>query len=1018
MDVQSPTDRVLRSLVAAVTLSGLCFGYIQFCSQWLDVERSVRRRPVQASQAEVISVADESVLQWFPESAWVRQANKSFRNDRQYLFFNTQETTEVPAAGPAETAGQLIDLKPVAMLWKNQDPDVKPIVVTADSARLTLSERFSAKNSSVGRIINGWLTGNVVIQGPKGLHITGHEFSVDEISMKLKSFNRVDFHWESHSGYADNGVEILLEPDSENAKGLTSVNTVTAVKMNGPVVCSLQFDEPRNQNGTELEIVAPGSFVFDLRTNRGIFYGMRGGNDYRQTDVRVKRMTDGEPDRMYSPELHVAFYQNVLEDTGRANISRLHLGKVSARGVSKKIVRYYSTENDIKAGMMQLDYQVGARQLDMYGSLQSQDSSKRQQRKLSIQQNGRVLRVPHLRLLHGEGTGVERIECIGPGSIFPASLGRPGKSRWNVGDRDIAASVLWTRHLNVRRQAAGKSCTVTIAGGGKVSLPDRQMKIEGRTIKLRLDAAEQVPTGRQSRTPPELSLNVADLRPEKLVAQGNVIVRSPRVSGELKDQLTVYFHPNEDSVKRNISVISQTKELSGSNEKRASQTESRLSGDQGHSTFFGREMTAKVVLSDDSSGQQRWSHIRLAGDVIVQHQGIDPKDAYTAEGSTFIAENGVGDQADIKLFGNPAMLRSSTGHVTGLRIDLHQAEGVAEINGGGKLEMVIDQDFDGQQLPSPVPIKIRWTDYMNVRGKRAHFVGGIRVDVDELQYAVDDPQVHDAEIRTPELMVFFADAINLAGSQNSERISVDSVSSSDSPEIERIRCVGETLIHRESFTDGELDGLLNAKMVDLELEPGTGKFSAIGPGYIESTTTNTKSGPVTQIRVESNRRTEIGRSPLVRLRASFIGQMEGSLNDRDVSLRNFVTIAFVPVQELDEKIDLESLPAETMPEDSRLLQAEEVYIESVPGADGDEFSVTAVGDAQLESRDLSGDADRISYDRSKSQITLTAENGRLVNLRQRLGGTGQFRIVSGPRYQYNLETQGLSGRNFKLDVSD
>ena len=131
-----------------------------------------------------------------------------------------------------------------------------------------------------------------------------------------------------------------------------------------------------------------------------------------------------------------------------------------------------------------------------------------------------------------------------------------------------------------------------------------------------------------------------------------------------------------------------------------------------------------------------------------------------------------------------------------------------------------------------------------------------------------------------------------------------------------------------------------------------------------------------------------------------------------------MTIAFVPVQELDEKIDLESLPAETMPEDSRLLQAEEVYIESVPGADGDEFSVTAVGDAQLESRDLSGDADRISYDRSKSQITLTAENGRLVNLRQRLGGTGQFRIVSGPRYQYNLETQGLSGRNFKLDVSD
>ncbi|MCH2202588.1 MAG: hypothetical protein MK102_11505 [Fuerstiella sp.] len=1014
MDVQSTTDRLLRSLVAAVVLAGICFGYVQFFSQWLDVERSVRSRPTHALPTEGLSVADESVLQWFAERAWVRKANKSFRNDRQYLFFNTQETTELPTTGSSQTAGEVIDLKPVALLWKNKDPGVKPVVVTADSARLTLSERFSAKNSSVGRIVNGWLTGNVVIQGPKGLHITGHEFSVDEISMKLKSFNRVEFRWEGHSGQAEKGVEIVLGRNSENAKGLTSVTDVKTVKLNGPVVCNLKFDERRKQNGTDLEIVAPSSFVFDLETNQGIFHGMRGGNDYRQTDVRVKRKTDGQPDYMYCPELCVAFYPEVLQDTGRTNGSRLRLGRVSARGISKRIVRYYSSENDVEAGMMQLDYQVGARQLDMYGSLQHQDGSKTKRTKLSIKQHGRVLRVAHLRMLHSDGTGIERIECIGPGSVSPSRIQRPEKSKASGRDQQVAASVLWARHLNVRRETAGKTYTVRIDGGGKVSLPDRQMKIEGRTIKLTLAA-------RQSGTPQdpqELSLNVTDARPEKLVAQDNVIVRSPRVSGELKDQLTVYFHPNEDSVKRSMAVISQSKELSGSDVDSVPQTESLIHDDEGHSTFFGREMTAKVVLPADSSGQQRWSHIRLAGDFVVEHHGSAPKDTYTAEGSTFIAENGVGDLADIKLFGNPAMLRSPTGHVTGLRIDLHQAKGVAEINGGGKLEMIIDQDFDGKQLPSPVRMKIRWTDRMDVRGTRAHFVGGIRVDVDDIQYAVDDPQFHDAEIRTPELMVFFVEPVNLAGSRNTARVYATSGSSSDSPEIERIHCVGETMIHRESFTDGELDGLLDAKMVDLKLEPGSGKFSAIGPGYIESTTTNSKSDPVTQIRVETNRRTEIRESPLARVRASFIGEMQGNLNDRDVSLRNFVTIAFVPVQELDEKIDLESIPAETMPEDSRLLQAEEVYIESIPGADGDEFSVTALGDAQLESRDLSGDADRIAYDRSKSQIILTGENGRLVNLRQRLTGSGQFRIVSGPRYQYNLETRGLSGRNFKLDVTD
>ena len=122
--------------------------------------------------------------------------------------------------------------------------------------------------------------------------------------------------------------------------------------------------------------------------------------------------------------------------------------------------------------------------------------------------------------------------------------------------------------------------------------------------------------------------------------------------------------------------------------------------------------------------------------------------------------------------------------------------------------------------------------------------------------------------------------------------------------------------------------------------------------------------------------------------------------------------------DLDDKIDLESIPAEEMPEDSRILQAEEVYLVAIPGTDGDEFSMTALGNARLESRDLSGDADKITYDHSKSQIVLTGEAGRMVNGRHRPSGKGPLQIMKGPWFEYNLETRQLRSKNFLLDAAN
>lgn len=1014
MDANLSSDRFSRTLVAAAVLGGICFGYVTLSSRFLDVERT-KQKPISNRSARTApSVADESVLKWFPRDAWVRKAGKSFRDGGRYLFFDENEDQLIKVGGNSDRPGMAIKLRPVAMLWMNDDPAVSPIVATADSAQLNLSERFSLQQSTMGRIISGWLTGNVVIQGPKRLKITGQEFYVDETSMTLKSRQPVDFHWEGHSGRAEGGVEIALERDRSSGKGLTSVNAISVVTLNGPVKCDLKFDERRNQDPMHVAIRAPSRFEFDLRTNVGTFFGQLGGETDAETHVTVTRFTRGQPDRLLCPELVVEFHPRIKPDTGEAERSRLELGRISARGNSRDVVRYISPDNDVKAVMRQLDYNVGARQLDMYALLQNSDKVVDNPPKLQITQADHVMRVPHLRVLHSEENTVERIECNGDG--FVKQNERPSAGEFGGADGLLAGVIRWTRQLSVQRLTDRETCTISIDGNARVSLPKRQMKLSGETIDLTVLMSEETEGEAEAGQHSEISLNITEAQPKKLVAKGNVIMRSPQASGEVERQLTVYFHTEEKDT--DVSVVSQSRTLS------SSRTSSGPSGeDQGHSAFRGREMTVQVLLPDDPKQEQSWRSVRLSGDVEVTHQGADPSEQYTAVGSTFIAENGLGDQAEISLFGNPAELLSQSGTVLGTRIDLHQADGVAEMNCPGQLRLIMDQDFDGRKLPSPVPMDVRWTDRMTVRGKVAHFVGGIRIELDDVQYSIDDEQLHDTEILTPELKVHFAEALDLSGGTARRNPDRGSASDSGTPTLEKIQCVGETIIHQESYTDGRKDGILDAEMVDLTIWPETGEFSAIGPGVIESTNTTTSGSrrtplPGSRIRVKANMKTEINEVPFTRVKAQFIGRMEGNLNNREVQLKYSVNISYAPVEDLDEEIDLESTPADQMPEDSRILQAEEVHIMSIPGADDDGFSMVAVGNARLESRDLSGDADRITYDHAKSQIVLTAEGGRLVNGHHRPSGTGKYNELNGPWFEYNIRTRQLRARTMQLKAAE
>ena len=131
MKVYSSAYRVTRCIVAAAILCGFCLVYVNLSSRWLHVDRNGRNRPKRSAPAVLESVANQSVLKWFPENAWVRQANKSFRDGRRYLFFNKDSSKEIPAVKESDIPGLSIDLKPIAICFENEDSGAKPVFTTA-----------------------------------------------------------------------------------------------------------------------------------------------------------------------------------------------------------------------------------------------------------------------------------------------------------------------------------------------------------------------------------------------------------------------------------------------------------------------------------------------------------------------------------------------------------------------------------------------------------------------------------------------------------------------------------------------------------------------------------------------------------------------------------------------------------------------------------------------------------------------------------------------------------------------
>ncbi|MEP3481564.1 MAG: hypothetical protein ABJZ55_20140 [Fuerstiella sp.] len=1010
MSIYSRRRRFVYSFAMAALLTTIYVGFRLASDMFLDVERRETRQTSLVRPDNVGTEAIQLARTWFPDTPWVGEARKQFYDSGRYLYCRDFSLINDDRS---------LKFEPIAMLWQSDD-DKDPVTIVADSAQLATADKLSVNATEFGQITGGVIKGNVQIQGPNNLKITGSRFQIDQKSMKLFSSDPVRFQFETHEGVAPGGVDVFLSAAADSDGQLTDIDHISQVQLHGQVSCN--FFVPATKPGREdvrLKILAAGGFTFDVDMKTCTFSGLsadgRGPRLNPKEEVWVRRThDDGAIDELVCPELQLHFRNKVDGLTGKPIDDKIVLERLTAWGRSVTVA---SRSNNLIMQGTELHYSMDEGRFDLKHS--DLDASG-ERRMVRVIRDGMTLQVPHVRVLTTEDQGFQRIECLGGGRMFgeiPAEAEKrqagqatsPSKKSPKVASRFL---VQWKDELTFKKLDA-KSWLVQLVGAASVQESSRQIQLMGQQIQVRLEESsepEDSPAGNNrvvrvsypsATKAPELKgdFNLSKLAPRVMTAVGNVIIKTPEGSGTVRDRLVVKIN----DLLHLEQVDAEPNEGADSN--KAKDDSEKVAGIQ----FATDRLEAIVNRPPKGHSQQKmqFESVWLKGAVTVARTADDPEKSFTAEGTMLQASSAPDQSLELKLFGDPAKVNSVNRKLEGPRIDLTEIDSHAEVVGSGRIRFYTDKGFDGEVLSKPAPLDIYWSDSMSFAKRSATFVGNIRI-------AMSDEETQDVEILCSGLKVFFSRDVALGKSEEDGSFrAFDKQSDTEAGPIDRIECMNRVTVSINQFEAEQHAARHRIEMVDLDLDLVSGDFTAIGPGYLESVSpdrdgTLQGSAPVS---VRPNSPAATSQTAFVYVKAEFIGDIDGNLHHRVATLHQNVVALIAPARRVDEKISLDLIPVADLPEKAGLLRAEKVTLSVT---DTEAFSLIARDNARLESQTLSASADVITYDHLKQQFIIRTEGDNDVIAVHRSAPGRPGNRLKGKRFEYyrrsnQLKADGIGG---------
>lgn len=1022
--------RLLRTLLAGAGLAAVYLVISQFSRPWLTAPANLQEQQRRtAATAEVprkrqSPVFTEAAEKWFPGDEWVRNANGRVRDGGRLLFFQQHRMIN---------EGRSLQVSPVAMLWEGSAGS-EPVTATADSAQLDAELQISLGESSMGRLTSGLLSGVVRITGPKGLRVEGRTFHYSADVMKIWTSQSVKIVWDGHTATAEGGAEIELQGGDEAAKSdLLSVTDVQRIRLLGRVTCDMLFvDGSGRREPLPLKVSAANGMEYFVPTREATFSGF-GDRELRpDNQVMAERLlADGSGDRLYCSRLVLQLQPKVTATPQSGKTPRLTLASISAEG---RRVLFRSTQQQLTASMSQLRYRLEDNLLELIGRPVAATGKPVF---VQLEQRGRRLTAPAVSISLDSNRQVRYVKCSGPGTLLPAdpAVAEAGGAAASseAADPGAAIEASWNESLTL---ASGEKDVLTLTGAARVADLSRKLTLTATQIQLALQP-QQPQSGSDAATLPGLvNPALGTLRPQQLLATGGVRLESPGFSGNALDRLTVDFESAGEPSGKLAAVNA------GGVASRSWQKPGGGSAGAGPLAEGSTEFSCDAVetrLKTFADGTTQFHQLWLRGNVAITHEAPQRADSFTAQGNLLHASADAEGKRSLHLSGDPASVIRNTARIDGPRIDLVEAagtpsagtaaaavaagggvQGEATVEGGGRLRIVVSRGPDGSELPQPTPMDIYWNERMTFAGRTAHFVGSVRA-------VLNNETDIDAELTCAGMKVHFADDSQLANTGSSDAFRMVSRSSGDGADpaqvsrIERLECEGRVVVDIETMVAGSVTGRHHAEFADLVMHGESGEFTAAGPGMVESVQPDQRRRLTSTSRAVARANTPI-KTPdqsCLFVRATFIGNLEGNHHSRFVRMRQHVRGVFGPVASLDDRLDVDGLGVNELPENSGAMGCENLTVSVTPALDGNESSFSLVAESnpagtgrgtrapcRLESRLFSGDADRITYDHARQQYILRAEEGRQARVTYVPNG-GEPQSFTGRRFEYYADRNHL-----------
>ena len=1013
-----PISRGPRTVLVGIGLVAVYLAYARLTSPWLTVERKTTSLPKASAPAEKSQIFAEEARKWFREDPWIQGANARFRDGGRLLWFNKQQL---------QNDNRSIAISPVAFLWQQNDEGI-PVTATADSAQLDSSGKFDFQETGggFGKIVSGLLSGDVRINGPDGLRIEGRMFHISEDAMKIWTSQPVKFAWGTHSGRAESGAEIELLASAESSKaGLMAVNDVQRIRLRGRIDCNLMFSDDESQREpVQLKVSAANGFEFFVPTKEATFSGFMDREANIDNQVLVERPTAaGDLDRLYCSKLVLQFQPKIQNaDSGKPS-RQLELARIVAEGQPVEFWSLKAGEEQVYANMGLLKFHLEERMLELTEQVLASNGRRFP---VEVFQRGTRLSTGHVLVAMDENNEVHTVECRGAGKIGPSNRGEKPADTQMIG-------AAWKESLLLRR---GEEQRITLKGEARViqaSLKDTgklkaDLSLAADVIDMFLEKAAQAKSlsgvdGKQSgdaANPLTEGMDMSKIRPEQLIATGNVSMTADQLSGTAREKLIVDFQHGRQPTSV-VGVSESGSEKAGVVKPASKSSEKPTAGLSGKTAVLADTIEARIWLADKEAPQ--FEDVWLKGAVAVTHKATGDDKAcvddqsFTANGNVLFAKGGFRGNTEISLFGDPATVVNSSRLIEGPRIDLTELTAAskdvqreAKVDGSGRIRFVSTTGLDGRPLAKPSPVDIYWGEHMSFTGRTAHFVGNVRA-------VMNNELDHDVELTCAGLKVHFTDdlAMESVGKPDEFQLTQTSGTKSLVGNIERIECQSRVVVDIDMMEDGVVKAHHHAEFADLEFNQITGEFHATGPGLIESAQPDKgkrKLAVSNRTVVRANTPSKTSEPGFFFIRADFIGELRGNRDKKIVSLKQHIRGIFGPVQRLTDRLDIDGMSSEELPEDTGALKCENLAISVIQGQPADQQSFSMVAESnsaggnggtkipcRFESRLFSGIADKIIYDHSKQQFILRADEGRQATVSHHQDG-GQRQVLNGGQFEY------------------